>query len=455
MKKIEIDAKIFEQKYIDENLSLGQMADFFHCSTGTIKTWIKKLGLIKTAEAIKAKMAATNIEKYGVPYPAQNKEIRARQKETCRERYGADSPLSNKDIQDKIRHTNLKKYGSIYPSENENIVLKRQNTLVSEESYKILLDKEKFKECIIKNKLKTFTSAAEFLGCALSTIVQRVEKYNLRDYFEFPLSSGEARLREMISGWGISVQKNRSIIYPYEIDIYCPEQGLGIEFNGNYWHGEERVKKDYHLRKSRLAQEKGIFLYHVFEYEWDDIKKRERIINQIKNLLKLNKNRIYARQCEVVKLNAKEKNAFFAENHVQGADKSFVAYGLKYNGETVAAMSFCRSRFNKNYKWELSRFCCKKDFTIVGGASKLFKTFLNNHEGNIITYSDIAKTKGNLYSLLGFRFLRFSSPNYVWCNGKKFLTRYQTQMKNEVKIMKERDYWRVYDCGNMVWTYDR
>ena len=34
-------------------------------------------------------------------------------------------------------------------------------------------------------------------------------------------------------------------------------------------------------------------------------------------------------------------------------------------------------------------------------------------------------------------------------------TRYQCQMKDEVKKMRELGYWRIYDCGNKVWSFDR
>jgi len=37
--------------------------------------------------------------------------------------------------------------------------------------------------------------------------------------------------------------RNKSIIPPYEIDIYLPNINLGIEMNGIYWHSEVSGKK--------------------------------------------------------------------------------------------------------------------------------------------------------------------------------------------------------------------
>ena len=169
-----------------------------------------------------------------------------------------------------------------------------------------------------------------------------------------------------------------------------------------------------------------------------------------------NNRKIYARECVVKEVGPKEKANFLFENHRQKNDNSSVRLGLYYNEELVSLMTFGKPRFNKNYKWELLRFCSKADTTVVGGASKLFKYFLNNYEGNIISYSDNAKTRGNLYKVLGFSLLRYSDPNYVWCNSSNNIkTRYQCQMKDEVKKMRELGYWRIYDCGNKVWSFDR
>ena len=55
-------------------------------------------------------------------------------------------------------------------------------------------------------------------------------------------------------------------------DIYLPEYHLGIEFNGSYWHSDifhtdHKGRSTYHQEKSLKAEEVGIFLFHIFEYE--------------------------------------------------------------------------------------------------------------------------------------------------------------------------------------------
>ena len=130
---------------------------------------------------------------------------------------------------------------------------------------------------------------------------------------------------------------------------------------------------------------------------------------------KLNLNRkIYARKCEKVILNTHQKNSFLNENHIQGEDKSKVKLGLLYGGELICLMTFCKSRFNNNYEWELSRFANKKGVNVVGGFSKLLNWFRENYDGNIVSYADRRYSNGNVYLKNGFEIIRVNSPSYYY-----------------------------------------
>ena len=54
---------------------------------------------------------------------------------------------------------------------------------------------------------------------------------------------------------------------------------------------------------------------------------------------------------------------------------------------------------------------------------------------------------------MGFTKLELTTPNYVWRNKDEVLSRYQTQMKNEVEIMESNGYDRIFDCGNYKWVW--
>lgn len=121
--------------------------------------------------------------------------------------------------------------------------------------------------------------------------------------------------------------------------------------------------------------------------------------------------------------------------------------------------------------WELLRFCNKVDTCVVGGASKLFKHFVNKYEPRrIVSFSDVAHTSGKLYPILGFNYLRTSDPGYVWVDTKtdkayhrmnaqkrniqKFLHDENIDLSNsESQIMIEHGFVKVFGSGNDVWEW--
>jgi hypothetical protein len=127
-------------------------------------------------------------------------------------------------------------------------------------------------------------------------------------------------------------------------------------------------------------------------------------------------------------------------------------------------MSFCKPRFNKKYEWELSRYATSKH--VIGGAGKLLKYFECKYlPKSIITYADRSYSQGNLYNQLGFKFLYLSEPNYCWSNGNKLFSRYQCQKSKLKKLLKNFDehksetenmvingYFKIFDCGNLVYS---
>lgn len=262
-------------------------------------------------------------------------------------------------------------------------------------------------------------------------------------------------------------QSNRKILQGKELDIYLPEKKIAIEFNGNYWHSDIYKDKNYHKEKTLDCAKQGIRLIHIFEYELDSNKIK--IEQYLKNILS-DKNRVYARKTEVKEIDKKEAYEFLDKYHIQGRSNAEINLGILSNNELISVMSFGKPRFNTNYQYELIRYSSKCGITVVGGAEKLFKYFVNNYEvTNIITYADISKFTGNIYLKLGFKLKTISEPNYVWISFdvNNVLSRYQTQKHiliehqlgtedmTEYEIMTNNGYYRVFDSGNLVLTYSK
>ena len=78
------------------------------------------------------------------------------------------------------------------------------------------------------------------------------------------------------------------IIYPKQLDIYIPSKKIAIEFNGTYYHSIERGNNlTCHLNKTKMCEEKGIKLLHIWEDEWHYRKEETKnfILNAINGTL--------------------------------------------------------------------------------------------------------------------------------------------------------------------------
>ena len=81
-------------------------------------------------------------------------------------------------------------------------------------------------------------------------------------------------------------------------------------------------------------------------------------------------------------------------------------------------MTFGKPRYNKNYEYELLRLCTKFGYYVIGGANKLFKYFIKNYSPtSIISYCDLSKFSGDVYSKLGMKLKRVS-PSLHWYNPR-------------------------------------
>ena len=266
------------------------------------------------------------------------------------------------------------------------------------------------------------------------------------------------------------IKNDRSILNGIEIDIYSPERKIGFEINGLYWHCEKFKNKNSLLFKTEECLNIGIRLIHIFEDEW--INKKEIVKSRIINILNKTPHKIYARKCEIKEIfDSKISSDFLNANHIQGNVGSKHKIGLFYNNELVSLMTFGKLRKNlgsigNETDYELIRFCNKLNTNVVGGASKLFNFFIKKYNPKIIiSYSDRRWNNGNLYEKLGFKFIRYSKPNYFYLKDKKRYNRFN--LRKDVLVtyyncpinMTEKQFcfnngwYRIYDCGTKVYKW--
>lgn len=377
---------------------------------------------------------------------------------------------------DKAQQTLLERYGDIGPN--------RVNNPRTPEQIKAIQQKENLKAFILEHSdlgVIPQTDLATLLGVGLQRASVLVREYGLESLVQFNCTQSEDErnlARWLQSDLGCKVvTRDRQLLDGKEIDIYLPDYKIGIEYNGNYWHSYPVKDMKYHQDKSIQAAKVGIRLIHIFEYEWKDSKIQEKIKNYLYDIVKSDSiDRVYARNTVVSEISSAEQYKFQDKYHLQGRATASIHLGIyqdadKDKKDLLGIMTFGKPRFNSQYEYELVRMCFKPKVSVVGGAQKMFKHFLDVYKPKqILTYSDISKFTGGVYKQMGMKLVQdnyMTVPNYVWVRPQdsSFLNRYQTTKQKlidsglgsddqtENDIMTWSGYVKVYDCGQLKYEY--
>jgi len=443
----------------------------------TQDTLIKKYGVKNAGQLPKAK------ENHKLLYKNKKKvnQINERAANTKKARYG-DKNYNNRS---KSQKTCLDKYGVLNPMQNSQIAKK------SAKKRKSLYDPTKvlpnnYHRIIqnIKNdfNLEVLTPIEEYTGVASRP------KWEFRcidcghhfvkrfDYSSLPRclvchpspvfykSKQELEILEFVKSKysGNVVSGDRSIIPPFEVDIFVPKKKFAIEYCGLYWHSESSSGKGrlYHQKKMTMLQEKGIELLTVFSDEYES---RKSVVERIVSNRLGNTDTVYnARQCDIVSISKNDARLFHDDNHVQGYCKNSSTHlGLKANDNLVMVMSF---RLTESDCWELVRMSSLG--RVRGGATKLFKYFVEKYDPFLVkTFADLRWSQGQVYEVMGFQLDGEVPPmqSYVIDYSRRVSKRSFSKSKlvenghnpnqSEWEILQGIGIDRIWDCGKkrFVW----
>ena len=446
------------------------------------KTNLEKYGYEVSSKApeVKEKMRQTNQERYGVDAPLQSKEYLDKVRATTLERYGVENSLSSLELRSRGKKTSLEKYGTEWPQQNEEIKRKSSKKRM-DNFYNSLINEGR-----IEGITPLFTRE-EYHGYMY---IYRFQCNHCGHVFEDDLSHGhiprcpicypktgegsseeEAEVFKFIKDnydgpINRNFRKGMKELPGFELDIYLPDLNLAIEYDGLYWHNTDVIPDpNYHLNKTLACEKEGIKLFHIFSDEWHLKKSRDIIKSLLLSALGKYKVSIGARKCNVKEVPKEEAKIFLNNNHLQGYTASSVNIGLYLKDELLALLSFNKSRYDKNYTWEITRYCNKLNTHIPGGFSKMMKYFREHYEGSIITYSDRSKFTGDVYRNNNFKELTPTKPNYYYTKdynhreSRLTFQKYKLIEKfpeykdlSEKEIMSKIGYKRFYDCGN--WKFE-
>ncbi len=429
----------------------------------------------------------TNQKKFNVDFYPSHKDFIPKRKKTKLERYGNE----NYNNINKCQQTKMERYGD----KNYNNLNKMQSTCLKKydvdnfsktQQFKIIMyesfynkHNDKYTFDLSKNTKDTCTFLCKkhgYITTTKSLFRERIKYGSIPctdcNPIGFSMTSTDhlnlvAKLKET-SGLDIKENVKSLLTGKKEIDILINDK-LGVEVNGIYWHSELFVDRYYHVNKTTQAKQNNIRLIHFFE---DEIKFKIDIVNSIiLNKLGLTKNKVYGRNCSICEVGKKDCSEFLTKNHIQGDCKGKFKYGLYHNNELISLMVFSKNRLGigniKQSNYELIRFCNKLNTNVVGGADKLLKHFIKTINPNhIISFADYRLFDGDVYQKLGFQFLHQTDPNYWYVIGLNRFHRFNYRKsilvkqgydkdKTEKEIMFERKIYRVYDCGNLKFEWNK
>lgn len=434
-----------------------------------------RYGIEKAQETIR--------DKYGVDNISQLDSIKQKKKQTMIDNYGSLDEAYKLKAQ-KSSTVYKRRYGSA--EAKQRIKKAKERTCLERygETSKMIVEAKRNHPDLISSTEGVWTCACtnpDCTRCSEKTYQTDSHTYNNRQTIGVEqctklnpisalVSQEELSLKHWLEGIGVEYTSESDILRPKKLDIYIPSKKLAIEYNGVYWHSDACKPKRYHMDKYKACEASGVQLIQIWSDWW--LNKPEAVKSVILSKLGIYNKRVGARQCYIKEVSASTASQFENEYHLQGSTPSKYKLGLYYKDELVSLMTFGKARTGmsskdkKDGEYELIRYCCKSGWQVVGGASKLFKHFIQLvHPTSILSFSSNDISNGSLYKNLGFT--KIGETVGYWYIDRE-LNRYHRYTFNKYNIAKrgwapaegewtERSvmdnlgFYRIWDSGQSKW----
>lgn len=404
--------------FITQNLPIRVLCELYNRTEPIITKWLRSYNINKDRKTTAECSKNTCMQRYGAVSATGTAETQQKYKQTCLQLYGVDNAMKNSTIADKVKDTVLQRYGV------ENIM-----------QYKGVAQRIKKSVC---------ANAKKHIGSSRNK--ERTNQIYVYKCLGIQKTQAQEEIRVYLQELGFDFVKTRKVIAPFEIDLYNEDLKLGIEFNGVFWHSDQRMPNNYHQLKYKRCKELGIRLIQIWEWEWlNDRDKCKSILSCACGCCK----RLYARMCDVQPITNVVYKKFLQQNSIHGYRPAKVLLGLYFKQELVQVMSFGNAYLSHSkYQWEVIRSSTKLFTTVVGGQSKLLKYFEKSYNPkSILFYVDVDKFTGASLQNMGFEFSHLSKPGYKLSDGVNVFHRNPSRNTLQKQQIKEGRLHKVYNAG--------
>ncbi|MGL6228678.1 MAG: hypothetical protein ACRC3J_05660 [Culicoidibacterales bacterium] len=168
------------------------------------------------------------------------------------------------------------------------------------------------------------------------------------------------------------IQSERKMLNGKELDIFCADDKIAIEYNGLYWHSSHNIESHYkimgkHEYKTQVCNDNGFRLFHIFENEW--IENKDIWKSVLTNAFGLSEFKTVSHECEI---DAETAIAFFNENSFEKTNDAY-AVGYFAGVELIAVLSndmlvykkYVTSDIQPDFVVVNNRFPIKTDYSLV------------------------------------------------------------------------------------------
>lgn len=406
----------------------------------------------------------TRLKKYGVRQIGQAQEVRKKIAKTNIEKYGVDNVFKRQDFQDKAKKTIREKFGVNNVLQLPNNRLKARETLknnpIKQDYTKVRKNfKEKYKDVDLinhfGNQIEFYCACEKKLPCILDRALFRHRHMNdvhlcthcnpVGVQNSFGEQEVTTYVKSLLSGGILILENDRTLIKPYELDLYIPNLNLAIEYDGLFWHNEKKVGREYHLNKTAMCESKGVRLLHIFEDEWRN--KKETVKCFLRSIISPSTTSLTPNY-KIISLDKSTANTTLFQNTILDYTIENINYGMEINNEIVGVM--CFKQISKS-KYELIVNTCYTPYD-----AKLFEAFLNDHKPKqVIAFADKRYYTKDQYCNLGFELDGEIAPDYFYLtkeSGDRFPEKIQ---KNQLENYKKRKYSKIFDCGKYTFIWNK
>lgn len=255
-----------------------------------------------------------------------------------------------------------------------------------------------------------------------------------------------------------------------EIDILIPSKKLAIEYNGAYWHTDDkrcRTSK-YHYNKFNICENKGIRLLTIFDLDWNN--KKDCVKDVVKKSLGLCVNVVNSSDCVVDEIERSDAEKFLNKYNIDNVSLNCeIGVAIRFGDEIVFVASFYRNKYDC---FVLNSYAEKNDIVVCNAIESVIDYVMLRYNPAIIkAYSNNDYGDGEVFKKYGFEYIG-NSDNYFWLMGaigiykyeiKDFLDRHNDTVLEakskcchaEKYVMERLGCVKSTRCGFKKWSFVR